>query len=244
MIDDLLTAGIRAAPFGYWRLARMMRAARPSLGWHQTPTRYGTMMCDVGEPACFPLVKFGRFPHWADDEALIERLSPRDVVVDVGANVGAMTRLFARTAQVVHAFEPSPKALRFLKANAPSNTVIHPVALSDFTGAAKFAERESFDLSSFADEGIEVPVRTLDSFGLKPSLIKIDVEGFEPEVIRGARETLKHSPLILFEALTKAKLAECQAEILSANPAYEIERVSAFNCLAMRRRVRGRSGRP
>jgi hypothetical protein len=41
MLDGILISTIRAAPFGYWRLARMMRAARPSLGWHQTPTRYG-----------------------------------------------------------------------------------------------------------------------------------------------------------------------------------------------------------
>jgi FkbM family methyltransferase len=148
--------------------------------------------------------------------------------VDIGANIGATARIFGRTAKEIHAFEPSPRALRFLRANAGLATTVYPVALSDKEGTAHFAEREWLDYSSFADEGIEVPVRTLDSFNLNPDLIKIDVEGFEPEVLRGARETLKHRPFVFFEAQTDSALQQCRAEL----PGYSIEEVSHPNYLA------------
>ena len=232
-MDDLAVALVRSAPVGYFRLARAFRAARPSLRRYSAETRYGRLTCDIGEPGCFPLIKFGHYPHWERDEKAIDGLAlgEESVIVDVGANIGAMSKIFARRAKVVHAFEPSPRALEYLKMNADKNVIVHPVALSDHDGVGLFEERESLDRSSFSDDGIEVPVRTLDSFGLKPDLIKIDVEGFEPEVLRGARETLRHSPTLLFEALSQEALAECRDVILAANEHYRFERISEHNYL-------------
>jgi FkbM family methyltransferase len=234
-VDDFAVALVRSAPVGYFRLARAFRAARPSLRKYSAETRYGRITCDIGEPGCFPLIKFGCYPHWAPDEDAIGRLAlnERSVVVDIGANIGAMTKIFARRAKVVHAFEPSPRALEYLELNADDNVIIHPVALSDHAGVGLFEERESLDRSSLSDHGIEVPVRTLDSFDLKPDLIKIDVEGFEPEVLRGAQATLKHGPILLFEALSETALADCKAVISSANSAYRFERVSEHNHFAI-----------
>ena len=232
-IDDLAVAAVRAAPFGCFKLAKALRAVRPSLAWYPTPTRYGTMMCDITEPICFDLVRFGEYKWWAEDETLFGQLAKDRVVVDVGANIGATVRIFERGAREIHAFEPAPRALPFLRANSGPKTTVYPFALSDHEGTAKFAERDKLDYSSFADEGIDVPVRTLDSFDLKPDLIKIDVEGFEPQVIRGARQTLKDlAPAIIFEALTDEQLEECRTEILSANPRYRFERISELNHLA------------
>lgn len=50
-----------------------------------------------------------------------------------------------------------------------------------------------------AKEGLPVEMRTLDSFGIKPDFIKIDVEGWEMNVLKGAEETLKHKPVICVE---------------------------------------------
>jgi FkbM family methyltransferase len=232
-VDDLAVAIVRSAPLGYFRLARAFRAARPSLRKYSAETRYGRITCDIGEPGCFPLIKYGCYPHWAPDEQAIAglALTKDSVVVDIGANIGAMARIFAKRAKVVHAFEPSPRALEYLRLNAEENVIVHPVALSDHSGVGLFEERESLDRSSLSDHGVEVPVRTLDSFDLKPDLIKIDVEGFEPEVLRGARETLQRSPILLFEALSEKALAECREAIMSANPAYGIERISEHNYL-------------
>src|SRR5207248_2423763 len=93
------------------------------------------------------------------------------------------------------------------------------------SGMTRFAEVESLDMSSVADEGIEVPIATVDSLGLHPDFIKIDVEGYEPQVLRGARQTIKGSPIILFEALNDDALVECKAEILSSNAGHSFDRL-------------------
>jgi FkbM family methyltransferase len=57
-----------------------------------------------------------------------------------------------------------------------------------------------FDPAKIAVQQIICPIRTLDGLGLAPSFIKIDVESFEYEVVRGGLETLhRHQPTLLFE---------------------------------------------
>lgn len=104
-----------------------------------------------------------------------------------------------------------------LRANAPNNVVIHPVALCDHVGSVSFAEGEDIDQCAIAEEGIAVEATTIDALDLKPDFIKIDVEGAEPLVLAGARNTIrKHSPLIYFEALDDDAFAASRAEILKA----------------------------
>jgi FkbM family methyltransferase len=231
--DDFAVALVRTAPFGYFKLAQALRALRPSLGHYRAATRYGPLVCDIAEPGSFPLVRSGCYPHWsADEEAIAQIPLDNAVVVDIGANIGAMTRLFSRRAKVVHAFEPAARALKYLRANADPNVVIHPVALFDHNGTALFEERQSVDRSSFSDRGSKVPVRTLDSFNLRPNLIKVDVEGYEPQVLRGAYETLKRGPIVLFEALDAAALSDSKEVLRDANPSYGFEQISGMNYLA------------
>ncbi len=234
MIDKLAVALVRATPFGYFKLARLLARVRPSLRRFPVSTRYGTIVCDISERICFPLVLKGEYENWGKDEIAFARipLTSSSVVLDIGANIGVTTNIFAERAGQVHAFEPSPRALGLLKANARSNVTVHSVALSDYHGVAFFEERDSLDISSFSDHGIEVPVRTVDSFDLKPDFIKIDVEGFEPQVLRGAKVTLGHSPVVMFEALSTEARDECEATILAANSGYRFETVSRYNHIA------------
>jgi FkbM family methyltransferase len=230
LIDEAAISVVRAIsrlPRGGVRAARVLTALRPSLRRYPARTRYGTIICDLSEIVCFDLAVKGTYARWQPDEDAIARipLDERSVVLDIGANIGVMTRIFARRAAHVHAFEPAPRALALLRANAPDNATIHPVALADRCGTVRFAEVESLDMSSISNEGVEVPARTVDSLGLKPDFIKIDVEGYEIQVLRGARETLKAGPIIMFEALNPQALGECQNEILAANANYSFERL-------------------
>ena len=144
--------------------------------------------------------------------------------MDIGANIGVMTRLFAARAGHVHAFEPGPRALRLLRANALPNVTVHPVAVSDENGTVRLNEQESSDTSFIDSDGVEVRCVTVDSLGLKPDFIKIDVEGYEHKVIRGAAETLKSaSPIVMFEALGDAAREYCEKLILGFNPNYDFE---------------------
>ena len=142
------------------------------------------------------------------------------VVADVGAHIGVTVKIFGRRAKTLHAFEPSPRALRLLRANAPANCVIYPCAIGDYNGKVRFAEADNVDMSHISESGIEVEIRTLDSFNLAPDFIKIDVEGWEPAVLRGAARTLQRGPTVMFEALTPDALQECKEVILKANNAY------------------------
>lgn len=226
------------APRGGYAVTRTLPKFVPSLRNYPIPTRYGPVICDLREWVCWPLVKFGEYPHWKDDEAILSKLglNKESVVLDVGANLGVTVMLFSRFAGQVHAFEPAPRALHFLRQNVAHlpNVTVYPVALGAESGTAMFSEEWKLDESHFADEGIEVEVRTIDQLGIKPDFIKIDVEGYEHTVLQGAMETLQHGPLIFFEALEPSALESSSRIIKAANSHYKIRPVGgeSFNYIA------------
>lgn len=134
---------------------------------------------------------------------------------DVGANIGLYSILAAREASGrlrIDAFEPDPKTAVFLTENLRNNgcesVTVHGLAVGRTPGTAVFDNRSPLlschHLTRAATEGIPVTVTTLDAvFADDPAsvkLIKIDVEGFEPDVIAGAREVIRQaSPTVFLE---------------------------------------------
>ncbi len=162
--------------------------------------------------------------------AMQENLDPKRDVIDVGANVGFFSVLLAKTVgpygRKVLAIEPTPNALRRLKANLLRNEVDQQVTVfegvaSEHSGSITLNIVEGKEeYSSLAGtkhpkitghEGTqyqyttrEVKAQTIDqlvaSFHLDPGFIKIDVEGAENRVLAGAHDTLaKKRPVILSE---------------------------------------------
>jgi FkbM family methyltransferase len=149
--------------------------------------------------------------------ALASTLRPGDLCVDVGANVGTITRLMVRLApQGRHVLiEPLTDLADALRRRFPSCEV-HAVALADRPGLRSFVRvidrptrsglRPTQLHSGAHTEEIEVPVTTLDDLlgDARPRVVKIDVEGAELEVLRGSMATLHESrPLVLFERLAR-----------------------------------------
>lgn len=149
-----------------------------------------------------------RFMGWNPVEYAAFRAAarPGGVALDVGANVGAYALLmggWVRPGGRVFAFEPSAQTFRGLAAHVALNGlggVVRPVraAVSDREGRASLAAQGHHGTSRLADaagEGTEtVETVTIDQFCAReqivPTLIKIDVEGWELEALRGARHTI------------------------------------------------------
>ena len=130
----------------------------------------------------------------------VDLVGPGDVVVDVGANIGEIGLWAESRGARYIAFEPDPRAFAALEANVASEH-LHQVALSDKTMTAEFyLDTARADSSLFAparsDESITVDVVPLDEYlssGEAPErikLLKVEAEGLEPEILRGARTTL------------------------------------------------------
>ncbi|HSQ04676.1 MAG TPA: FkbM family methyltransferase, partial [Burkholderiales bacterium] len=140
---------------------------------------------------------------------LLRAVGPSTVVWDIGANVGLYTTQFLeRGAPQVICFEPAPAAVRVLQQKfGPETGVgkrvqIVPVALSDQSGTASFIADDTAVTNRLAAQGepgaVQVRVERADRLIAeaaipRPHVIKVDVEGFELEVLTGCG-TLLQSP--------------------------------------------------
>ena len=131
-------------------------------------------------------------------------LKPDDICFDVGGNVGYFSMLMAERARqgAVHVFEPIPLNAAIVRANAElnnfTNITINNVAVGDVLGNIDFSVSVDSAYSSMKATGtkaeeksISVPILTLDSYIQqhdipRVDIIKVDVEGAEDMVIRGA----------------------------------------------------------
>ena len=149
-------------------------------------------------------------------EALEPALAPGATFVDVGANVGYYSvRALDRvgTTGAVHAFEIDERSLRCLRrtirVGGIANLHLHEVAASDEDGTALLVTTEEAGHSQVtrSGDGQRVPTTTLDSWRRAAGVtgiaaIKIDVEGGELRVLRGAIETLRRDhPLVVCEVV-------------------------------------------
>jgi FkbM family methyltransferase len=166
----------------------------------------------------------------ADRTLLEEQVQPGMVVADIGANVGLYTYLLANCVGehgLVHAFEPNPALFTSLETNCRTNRIanvrLHNVALGarDDTltlmqarfnsGDGRLSRRDA----STAGGGRSVPVRPLDALfeGRPLDFVKIDVQGWEFEVIKGMRGQLAGSrPLRIYFEFWPAGLRPAGSE--------------------------------
>jgi len=139
---------------------------------------------------------------------LLHFLRQDDLFIDIGANIGAYTLLASgHIGSKTIAFEPVPSTYLYLKENIGLNNIgsrtdLRNLGLSDSKGVLKFTSGlDAINHVVYPDDSqdsvIEVPVDTLDnSLGsLNPIMLKIDVEGYETMVIKGATETLNNNNL-------------------------------------------------
>lgn len=141
-------------------------------------------------------------------------LKPGDLFVDVGANVGVYATWGARIVGptgVVLALEPVPRTRAWLETICAQNELDHVKVISTAAGDKEgSAWMQTTDgaaglsrVCGASGAGLQVPITTLDRLlGSRiPALIKIDVEGYELSVLRGAVSTLENTRApVVFEA--------------------------------------------
>ncbi len=254
---DPLTAGLLAVakrlPRGARPAVGLLARLNPKLRDYPVPLRFWPerrLRLDLRSADSLILLRNGCYPYQLAEERLAARaLQPGDVVYDVGANLGYLTLVFLQCVGPtgrVHAFEPSPLAFSYLRRNVPPGDAaeLNCRAVGSREGSIVFAEHEPLVYS--AVEGFGTPlggeragrrypveVVTLDGYhaqtgGPAPRFVKIDVEGYEAEVLRGMRRLLAEArPILLFEAASPAQLAANVAAIREAVPdAYRFVRIA------------------
>jgi FkbM family methyltransferase len=139
-------------------------------------------------------------------EAFRKVVTAGATVLDVGANLGGYSVLLAQWVGPtgrVHAFEPAPGArkglIRHLVLNGIRDRVdVHSEAMSALSGTARFhavgMQGDNRLITGADADGIDVSTTSIDDFcaarGTRPAFIKLDVEGAELDVLKGARATI------------------------------------------------------
>ena len=144
---------------------------------------------------------------------ILPKMTHKSAFLDIGANVGNHTAALAPFFEQVIAFEPNPRTSKLLEANAMlfSNVSVRSYGLSNEEGIIQTSYSDenvggaSVTSRSTHKNKVEFHLKRLDDQlsaeqRSSVSLVKLDVEGHEYEVLCGAVMTLKESsPLILFE---------------------------------------------
>jgi FkbM family methyltransferase len=160
-----------------------------------------------------------------------------DIVFDVGANVGFYTLLASALVGPrgrVVVFEPLPRNLRYLRQhltrNHVDNVTVVEAAVADRTADVRFEEGPSHAMGHISGKGLlQVQAVSLDEMVLAgkvppPAVVKIDVEGAEGLVLKGALEMLSlYHPAIFLATHSEELRRECW-EILGSI-AYALEHV-------------------
>jgi FkbM family methyltransferase len=156
----------------------------------------------------------------------------RSVILDIGANVGTHSLAFACHFASVHSFEPNPALWESfeqnMRINGRTNVAIHQVALADRDSEMPFYSipKKNFGLGTLSPTSqYDLPLqeigkvkvahasRYLETLGLgRVDAIKIDVQGFEREVVRGLAPLLERDEPIVWVEVSTATLADAQTE--------------------------------
>jgi FkbM family methyltransferase len=122
--------------------------------------------------------------------------------VDVGAHCGLWSMHLARRFNIVHAFEPVAAHRECFMENVPHpNALLYAVALGDTYGRVAMQTAPSSSGDTTVVAGDEVSMMRLDDYDIgNVDFIKLDCEGYELNVLKGARETLiRCRPCVIVE---------------------------------------------
>jgi FkbM family methyltransferase len=173
-----------------------------------------TQSIDISIP--IPIIESGTWEPWIE-APMRQAVREGNTVLDCGANMGYYSVILARavgSTGLLYAFEPNPRMFGILRKNLAinglNNTRIHNVALNnedpaaaqmwvdpEFAGGGYLSKDMSTDMTQRGFQKIDIRTTRLDDIlptDTRVDLMKVDVEGFEPDLLFGARRTIERSP--------------------------------------------------
>ena len=163
------------------------------------------------------------------DDSVYKALNLKGTYIDIGANVGNHSVFFATQCPCTHIVAVEPVSAFFscfernMARNAPNCTykaIQTPLLSHNGFGSMQTSDvHEAENSWAVYDNTGVMPITTLDSIGIsEAALLKIDVEGSESEVIRGATKTLTNlQPVIVVELVTDGKYDEFERLVAPMN---------------------------
>ena len=155
----------------------------------------------------------GRLDHDPTIARLCECIPAGTTAIDVGSSIGDHTVAYLRKAARVYAFEPNPVAFECLTHNCPG-AIRHNVALGSRQGELYWRSSAPNYGASFLSAteqvgDIKVPVLPLDSYLIEGKIgyIKVDVEGWEVEFLKGAAVTIGAQKPVMYIEVNVGALA-------------------------------------
>jgi FkbM family methyltransferase len=258
LLSRIILKAAKYSPYGHWKLVSIAANNDPTLWDFQIPLKFDPsrkLRADLREPVYTQFLRHGCIPHQTATDKLLEKIIKKgDLIFDIGANIGYLSILFSHltgsTGKVI-AIEPSPRSFNLLERNISiglnsSNCNIKAIniGISEEQGElilneTNCLERSSLEAANEKTNQILVAVKNLDTLCREhgnPSFVKIDVEGHEHYVFKGAEILLSKAdarPLIMFEALEPSQLNQCIRTInkLSKNQ-FNIYRITSNAKLA------------
>lgn len=196
----------RPAPIGgLYRFARWQMLSRQG-GDVTTPWIEGSVLvARHGMHGATGNIYCGLHEH-ADMAFVLHALRPDDLFLDIGSNIGSYTILASKVcgARTI-AFEPDPGTAAALRRNIAANGIeglvtVEQTALGDEEGTISFTVgKDAMNHVATAQDTVvqTVGVCRLDSLGpFSPTVIKMDAEGFEDQIVRGATQTFAAPSLL------------------------------------------------
>jgi len=193
--------------------------------------RYGHMVFNRNDQFIGrSLELYGEFST-GETELFAQILRPGDIVIEVGANIGAHTLFLARTVApngFVIALEPQRLAFQTLCANMVLNSITHaiclPVAAGDAHGKINVPQLDPMAKNNFGglELGGPVPgeiieVVPLDSLQIpRLRMVKVDVEGMETAVLKGAHQMIDKFRPIMYVENDRADKSQELAELIKS----------------------------
>jgi FkbM family methyltransferase len=158
----------------------------------------------------------------------VELIKDNGTVVDAGANAGVFS-VFAATKHphaTIYAFEPTPSTFEALKENTKHypNIKVFNCGLGEKNEMSTIVSAAHSGGNYLGTGGFPIEVKTIDSLNIPMDFLKVDTEGYEANVLKGARETIKkHRPILALSAYHKPNDKKELPELVNSMAPYDCE---------------------